>query len=158
MKTLEEVIYDAGRHALAEQESYVSGIRQRTGTLLAAHALVASFLGSTTIRQVHGLRGWGWVALAALVLALVLAAVLLSSWRKLTFAVDAPELYHQLYEQASAEAAADTLGWLVSAGYGYQELQVRNVRRVLWMARLSSLLGILMVVQTLAWLVALAVK
>ena len=37
MKTLEEITYEAGRHALAEQESAVAGIRQRTGTLLAAH-------------------------------------------------------------------------------------------------------------------------
>jgi len=34
MKTLEEITYDAGRHALADQESFVNGIRQRTGTLL----------------------------------------------------------------------------------------------------------------------------
>jgi hypothetical protein len=43
MPALEEITYEAGRAALADQESLVSGIRQRTGTLLAAHALVASF-------------------------------------------------------------------------------------------------------------------
>lgn len=50
MPALEEITYEAGRAALADQESLVSGIRQRTGTLLAAHALVASFLGATTVR------------------------------------------------------------------------------------------------------------
>lgn len=45
MPTLEEITYEAGRHALSDQDALVSGIRQRTGTLLAAHALVASFLG-----------------------------------------------------------------------------------------------------------------
>jgi hypothetical protein len=30
--TLEEITYDAGRYALADQESLVAGIRQRTGT------------------------------------------------------------------------------------------------------------------------------
>jgi hypothetical protein len=49
MRTLEEITYDAGRHALADQESLVAGIRQRTGTLLAAHALVASFLGMSRL-------------------------------------------------------------------------------------------------------------
>lgn len=91
MKTLEEITYDAGRHALADQEAIVTGIRQRTGTLLAAHALVASFLGSTTIRA-HGLDAWGTAALAALVGGLVIAAVLLAPWR-LKFAVDARDIH-----------------------------------------------------------------
>jgi hypothetical protein len=51
MPTLEEITYEAGRSALADQELLVSGVRQRTGTLLAAHALVASFLGATVVRS-----------------------------------------------------------------------------------------------------------
>jgi hypothetical protein len=74
---LEEITYEAGRQALADQEALVSGIRQRTGTLLAAHALVASFLGSATIRT-HGLDTLGWTALSALVLGLCVSALLLA--------------------------------------------------------------------------------
>jgi hypothetical protein len=33
MQTLEQIAYDAGLRALADQESLVSGIRQRTGTI-----------------------------------------------------------------------------------------------------------------------------
>jgi hypothetical protein len=51
VKRLEEIVYEAGRDALADQEALVAGVRQRTGTLLAAHALVASFLGAATIRE-----------------------------------------------------------------------------------------------------------
>lgn len=116
VKTLEEITYDDGRHALADQETIVTGIRQRTGTLLAAHALVASFLGATTIRA-HGVEFWGVVALAALVAGIVVAAMLLAPW-SLTFAVDARDLYRELYTQAAAEAEGDTLGWLAAAGYG----------------------------------------
>lgn len=155
MRTLEEITYEAGRSALADQESLVAGIRQRTGTLLAAHALVASFLGATTVRS-QGLHWWGWVALAALVLGLVAAAILLAPW-KLKFAIDARELYDELYEQAAREASADTLGWLAEAGYGYQALREKNAEKVRRMSRLSGALGVLMVVQTLAWLAALAV-
>ena len=92
----------------------MSGIRQRTGTLLAAHALVASFLGAAALRA-HGLDRWGWIALAALVLGLAIAAVILAPW-KLRFAVDARDLYEELYPQAAAEAEAETLGWLAAAG------------------------------------------
>jgi len=48
--TLEEIVFQAGRDALADQDGVVTGIRQPTGTLLAAHALVASFLGATTVK------------------------------------------------------------------------------------------------------------
>jgi uncharacterized protein YbjT (DUF2867 family) len=50
---------------LADQEALVAGVRERTGTLLAAHALVASFLGATTIREI-GLDVWAWLAVMLL--------------------------------------------------------------------------------------------
>jgi MFS family permease len=146
VRTLEEITYEAGRSALADQESLVAGVRQRTGTLLAAHALVASFLGATTVRA-QGLHSWGWVALVALVLGLVAAAILLAPW-KLKFAIDARELYDELYEQAAREAPTDTLGWLAEAGYGYQKLREENALKVRRMSWLSGVLGVLMVVQT----------
>ena len=96
MRTLEEITYEAGRSALRDQESIVAGVRDRTGTLLAAHALVASFLGATAVRG-QGLQPFGWIALLSLVLGLVVAAVLLAPW-KLRFAVDAHQLYLELYE------------------------------------------------------------
>ncbi|MBA3807374.1 MAG: hypothetical protein H0X28_03100 [Solirubrobacterales bacterium] len=157
MSSLEQITYEAGRVSLAEQESVVVGIRQRTGTLLAAHALVASFLGATAVRSRGGLYVLGWVAMAALVSGLVIAAILLAPWR-LSFAANANDLYDDLYEQAAEEATAATLGWLAGAGYGYQQLREANVGRVRWMSFLSGLLGVVMVVQTLTWLAALAVE
>jgi hypothetical protein len=155
VRSLEEITYEAGRSALADQESLVTGIRQRTGTLLAANALVASFLGATTVRE-QGLHVLGWIALLALVLGLVTAAVLLAPWH-LKFAVDARELYDELYQQALAEADADTLGWLAAAGFGYQKLREENAFKVQRMSWLSGTVGVLMIAQTLAWLAALTV-
>jgi hypothetical protein len=154
--TIEEITYRAGQGALADQESVVTGVRQRTGTQLAAHALVASFLGATAIHA-RGLGAWGWIALTALVAGLIVAAVLLAPWR-LRFAVDASDLYGELYEQAAAEAEADTLGWLVAAGFSYQRLQAENSRKVRRMSLFSGSLGAFLIVQTLAWLVAFALQ
>jgi hypothetical protein len=123
---------------------------------LAAHALVASFLGSAVIRA-QGLEWLGWVALLALVLGLCIAAVILAPW-SMTFAVDARELYMQLFQQASNEAEQDTLGWLAGAAITHQELREGNQRKVTLMSRLSAALGILMVVQTVSWLLALALR
>jgi hypothetical protein len=136
VKTLEEIAYETGRAALADQEALVAGVRQRTGTRLAAHALVASFLGAATIREA-GFEVWAWLAVTSLVLGLVAAAILLAPWR-LKFAVDARQLYDELYPQAAAEADAGTLGWLASAGYLHQALREENAARVRWMSRLSG--------------------
>jgi hypothetical protein len=115
----------------------------------------ASFLGATTVHA-RGLHTWGWAALAALVAGLVISAILLAPW-KLKFAVDASDLYKELYEQAAAEAEADTLGWLAAAGFGYQKLRTENAKKVRRMSWLSGSLGVLVVAQTLAWLAALAI-
>jgi hypothetical protein len=152
---LEEITYEAGGAALADQALLVAGVRQRTGTLLAAHALAAAFLGATTIRAL-GLDSLGWLALAALAAGLVLAAFLLAP-RKLKFAIDARQLYDALYEEASAEADSDALGWLASAGYGYRRLLEVNSERVRRMSWMSGALGVLMILQTVSWLAALNV-
>jgi hypothetical protein len=81
--------------------------------------------------------------------------VLLAPWN-LKFAVGAPELYGQLFEQAAAEAEAETLGWLAAAGYGYQALRKENTPKVRRMSRMSGALSALLVIQTLSWLVDLA--
>jgi hypothetical protein len=53
---------------------------------------------------------------------------------------------------------AARLGWLAEAGYGYQALREENANKVRVMSWLSGALGILMIVQTIAWLAALAVE
>ncbi len=89
-----------------------------------------------------------------MLLGLVIAAVLLSNWQ-LRFAIDAPDFYAELHDEAPAEAESDTLGWLVSAAFGYHDLRRANAKRVRIMGRLLTVLGALMVLQTLFWLVAL---
>jgi len=155
MRTLEDITYDAGRQALADQESLVAGIRQRTGTLLAAHALVASFLGGATLRD-QRLSVFAWVALTALVLGLLTAAILLAPW-PLRFALDPEDVYYGLREQATSEEDVDNPGWLVAAALAHKALHAENTTTVRHLSWLSGALAALMVAQTLAWLAALVV-
>lgn len=149
MTTLEDIIYDAGRAALADQETTIAGIRQRTGTLLAAQALVASFLGSSVLRA-DGFTGWSRPATITLVVGLVLAAAVLAPW-KMEFAVDTRELYNQL----TVEALAGDPARLIAAAFIYQDVQRANARRERIMRDLSAALGAVTVVQTLLWMLAL---
>jgi hypothetical protein len=89
------------------------------------------------------------------VLGLVAAAILLAPWQ-LKFAVDARELYDRLCEDAQARVGRATNPWLVAAGFNYQALRAENAPKVARMSRLSGAVGALMVVQTLAWMSALA--
>jgi hypothetical protein len=156
VKTLEEITYEAGRHALAEQESVVAGIRQRTGALLAAHALVASLLGGSALSG--GPPGLpSYVALGLLVAGLVTAALLLAPW-PLVFALNARELYDTLHSHASESPDAEPAAWMVLAGFTYDRLRRRNAAAVRRLARLSGLLAALLVVETASWLLSLAVE
>jgi hypothetical protein len=152
MSTLDQITYDAGRHALADQEAFVAGVRQRTGTLLAAHALVASFLGGAVLRD-GGSSISTWVALMALVAGLIVAAILLAPWQ-LRFAIDARDLYRALQR---TPPGPDTYGYLAGAGLAYQTLHAENMARTRRMPSLLGVLAILMVAQTLFWLTSLLI-
>jgi hypothetical protein len=145
-----QLIYEIGRSVLSDQESVVAGIRQRTGTLLAAHALVASFLGSATLRA-QGSSPLTWVALTALVAGLIIAAVLLAPW-PLRFALDTRAVYEAL---GGGHASSDAAESLAAVGLAHQELHSANDQAVRLMSTLSGALAALMVWQTLAWTAAL---
>lgn len=152
MTTLEDIIYDAGRSALAEQEATIAGIRQRTGTLLAAQALVASLLGSDALRA-DGFSGWNRPATITLVAGLVLAIVVLAPW-KLSFALGAHELYARLRSEAGGDPGGAGRAALVSAAFAYQDLHWENSSREQIMRWLSVALSAVTVMQTLFWLLA----
>lgn len=152
MQTPEQLIYEIGRSALSDQESLVAGIRQRTGTLLAADALIASFLGGATLRA-QGASPLTWIALAMLVAGLIVATVLLAPW-PLRFALDT----RAIYEALRRPAVADATELLVRVGLAHQKLHSANDEAVRRMARLSGALSALTVGQTLAWTAALVVR
>jgi hypothetical protein len=151
VQTPEQLIYEIGRSALSDQESLVAGIRQRTGTLLAADALIASFLGSATLRA-QSSSPLTWIALATLVAGLIVAVVLLAPW-PLRFALDT----RAIYEALRGPAVADVAELLVTVGLAHQKLRSTNDEAVRRMSRLSGALAALTVWQTLAWTGALVV-
>lgn len=59
---LEELVYGLAQQALAEQDSTFDELRTRTGTLLAASSLVASFLGARAIDDAR----FSWANIVAL--------------------------------------------------------------------------------------------
>lgn len=119
--------------------------------VIAAAALIASFLGAAAIREHGGLAMWSVIAL--LVLALTGGLSLVVLWpRELRFAFDARATYQELYPLAAAVAEVQ-LAVAYSARDRYRENKTIIDRlELLFQAGVLSL-G----VQTLLWALALAV-
>jgi hypothetical protein len=81
---------------LDQRERELAELRSRTNTLIAAAALIASFLGAATIRENNGAGALSILALVVLVVAGGLSLYVL--WpRELRFAIDARATYEDLY-------------------------------------------------------------
>jgi hypothetical protein len=81
-------------------------LRTRTGTLLTAASLIASFLGGQALAR-EGLSVWIVLALIAFGASVVLCIYVLLPKDGLIFALDAPETYGALYEVRDDEEEVD---------------------------------------------------
>lgn len=95
--TLAELSYEAAVRALDLQERAVEQLRARTGTLLAASSLTASFLGAQTIARSSGLGVLGGLALVSLAASIGLCVYILLPKKEFTFSLNAPQVYEQLF-------------------------------------------------------------
>jgi len=95
---LAELSYEAGVRALDLQERAVEQLRARTGILLAATSLTASFLGAETIQHANGLGTLGALALVSLVSSVGLCIYVLLPKEGFVFSLSATGVYEQLFE------------------------------------------------------------
>ena len=94
----ERLAYEAALRALDKQERLIDELRSRTGLLLAAASLAASFLGREAFAG-HPKRGLAILALVAFLLAVGTSVyVLLPKPGKFIFAMVGAGLYEGLYE------------------------------------------------------------
>jgi hypothetical protein len=131
--TLEELLLDQSQRALDRQERTVAELRARTGTLVAAAALVGGLLAGTMPR--HGAaHNWSVAGLVCLALTLLCALVILLP-KRLVFVLDFPKLYGELWEDRDDLPSAH-----------------RRLAEVLWRARKRNFWR----VEAMHWLFALA--
>jgi hypothetical protein len=100
---LAELSYDAAIRGLDLQERGIEQLRARTGTLLAASSLTASFLGAETIQHSRGLGVLDVLALVSLAGSMFLCIYVLLPKSGFVFSVSAPEMYESLFEVADDE-------------------------------------------------------
>jgi hypothetical protein len=111
MASLEEIAHDAAVRALEEQRVSLDELRGRTGPLLTAASVAASFLGAQAIAE-HGLTVWVVLALAAFGASVLACLAVLLPREGLVFALDAPVLYEELYGIDEDESYRRLAYWL----------------------------------------------
>jgi hypothetical protein len=130
--TIEHVAYELALDALRRQEATLSELRGRTGILLAAASLVASFLGSRALDDPGGglVEGTALIAFLVTVLACV---VILAPKASLEFSVDGYAAYEYFAERdAPLEEAQRTIAFWVTAVWNRNQPVIESLHR--WFA------------------------
>jgi hypothetical protein len=107
---LEELAYDLSRHALTQQEALLDELRARTGTLLAASSLVASFLGAGIIDR-DGLSSVAVLALTSFAASVFACVYVLLPKPELIFAIRGTTLFEEEYGADLNEAHRRLAYW-----------------------------------------------
>jgi hypothetical protein len=108
---LAKVSCELATRSLASQEATLTEMQGRTGTLLAAGALAASFLGGRALDKV-GLDFANWCALVAFGSSLVCAGLILLPGKAMTFSGSGREFYENAFEDGEAEIYRRLTYWL----------------------------------------------
>jgi hypothetical protein len=95
--SLSHLAYATAVRALDRQERSLEELRARTGTLLAAASLVASFLGAQTIDRTNSLRTIEALALIALGVSIGACTYVLLPKQEFVFTLNGIRLYETLY-------------------------------------------------------------
>lgn len=127
---LEKLAYEAALRGLDKQEGYLEELRARTGVLLGASSLAASFLGQQAFQHPHP-RGLAIIAILSFVTSIGAGVYILLPKKKLIFAqsgvglyeglfairYDMPEVYRRLTHALGRfwESNDATIQWLVRA-------------------------------------------
>jgi hypothetical protein len=102
-RALSGLSYDAAVRALDLQERAIEQLRARTGTLLTASSITASFLGAQAIQHANGLGVLGVLALVSLACSIGLCVYVLLPKKGFLFSVSATTMYEELFEYADDE-------------------------------------------------------
>lgn len=140
----ERLAYEEALRTLDKQERLLEELRARTGLLLAAAALAASFLGSSAFLHPSP-RSLSVAALTAFVVTLVASLFILLPKKNLVFSVAGTGVYEGFY--AIREDMADVYRHLV---YDLDRFWDSNDQKMRWMGRAFTLAAAALVVEVLS--------
>jgi hypothetical protein len=152
MASLEQAAHEIALRALSQQEQVLAELRARTGTLLTASSLIASFLGAQAIAR-DGLSVWIVLALVAFGISVILSIYVLLPKDGLIFALDAPETYEALFDVRGDEDEVNR-----RLAYWVQGFREQNQPTVVRLTTVFGIAGLALVVEIGLLAVGLAVS
>lgn len=146
----EKLAYEAALRGLDKQEVYLEELRARTGVLLAASSLAASFLGQQAFQDPHP-RGLAIVALLSFVTSIGAGVYVLLPKKRLIFAQSGVGLYEGLF--AVRYEMPEVYRRLAFALGGFWE---SNDTTIQWLVRAFTVGAAALVIEILALVVLLS--
>ena len=146
-----KLAYDESVRALELQSSALDDLRSRTGILLAALSLSASFLGAQALKD-PGLTGWSWAAIGSFAVSGLLSlGVLWPGW-KWRFTSNAKTIIEDVQSDESLTLDQMYETYAESNQEDWEENSKRRLKPLIWLFRVAVLTLIL---QVAFWLFAL---
>ena len=143
---LERLAYEAALRALDKQEGLLEELRSRTGILLAASSLAASFLGRDAFQD-PGSTTVAILALVAFVVSVAASVYILMPKRELLFSQSGPALYEGLYSvRDDAPEIHRRLAYELYRFWESNDQRMRNLFRAYRIAAGALVLEILLLV------------
>lgn len=150
-ESLSDLAYQAAIRALDVQERGIEQLRARTGILLAASSLTASFLGALAIQHASTFGPLDALALLAMVASICLCVYVLLPKSGFVFSLSARGMYEQLFEfrDDDEEVRRRLIYWLESY---WQD----NQAKIDVLGRYYLAAAVTLVVQLILWSSALS--
>lgn len=146
--------YREARRGLEDQERSVVELRTRSGALIAAAAITTSFFGGQTLTR-HDVGVAGWVAIGCFVLLGLAVLVMLWPWRDWTFSLEPEDFIATYLEPTDGEPLElHLIERDVALHMGISTVFNRDQLNAL--VTIFRVAALLLVVEVLAWVVALA--
>jgi hypothetical protein len=149
------IAYEVSVRAVEDQAHFVDDLRARSGTLVAASALVASFLGSRALAAADGIviLSFNGFAVGAFVLLAVLALVILWPFR-FRLSPSAAEMIDVIDSRAATDPVTleEAYRELALQLEGWSDLNAPKIRLLSWLLRVAILA---FVCEVTAWIVVL---
>lgn len=147
---LAKLAYETERASFESQRDSLNQLRSRTGTLLAAGSITASFLGGQTLANDQGFGFFSSIALIAFVASIGPCIYILAPKRHISFALDGSRL-HELFVRNEADEASAYLNAAAWLGDVWEGNQAQIERMDPWFTWAS----IALIVEVVCWAVAL---
>jgi hypothetical protein len=149
--SVEELVYDESRRSLDLQRDGLDALRTRSGTLLAAAALVTTFLGGQALEDNAPISTAPNIAIGCFIGLAALTLVVLLPW-KFDFSLDAPDMVKDYIE----EDPQPDLKWVHRrfAEFHYESREA-NKPRLKKLHRSFRIAVVLLGAEVVAWLIAL---